>query len=208
MKVIVFGATGTVGIEILNQALEKGYHVTAFVRHPVKIENLRHKNLSVYKGDVTNLNDVVKAIQNHDAVFCVLGDGNVGKIRAIGTKNIVDAMNKTKVNRLICQSTLGIGESYGNLNFIWKHIMFGMLLKKAFQDHQLQEQYILSSNLDYTIVRPSALTDGAIKNGYKIGFDGKYKKLNLKIARANVADFMLRQLQSDEYVKEAVSISN
>lgn len=117
-------------------------------------------------------------------------------------------MNSLAVRKLICLSTLGMGESYGNLNFIWKHIMFGMLLKRAFNDHKLQEEYIRNSNLDFTIVRPSALTGGAITDGYKIDFDGKYKKLKLKISRADVADFMLRQLHSDNYVRKAVSISN
>ncbi|MFT2007494.1 SDR family oxidoreductase [Pontibacter sp. 13R65] len=208
MKAIIFGATGTVGIEIVKQALVKGYEVTAFVRDPEKIRNLQHAHLSIRKGDVMNLSEVENAVQNHDVVLCALGDGKVGKVRALGTRNIIDAMNKAGLKRLICQSTLGMGESYGNLNFIWKHIMFGMLLKKAFQDHQLQEQYILRSNLDYTIVRPSALTDGVITNGYKIGFDGDFKKLNLKIARADVAEFMLRQLQTNEFQKKAVSISN
>jgi putative NADH-flavin reductase len=155
-----------------------------------------------------NQREVENAIQNHDAVLCALGDGKAGKVRALGTRNIIDAMNKAGIERLICQSTLGIGESNGNLNFIWKHIIFGMLLKKAFQDHQLQEKYILNSRLNYTIVRPSALTDGTFTDGYKIGFDGKFKKLNLKISRADVADFMLRQLKTDGYSKKAVSISN
>ena len=208
MKVIIFGATGTVGVEIVKQALEKGHVVTAFVRHPEKMAKLQHANLTVFKGDVLNLSDVENAVKNHDAVLCVLGDGRAGKIRALGTRNIIDAMKKTGIKRLICQSTLGIGESYGNLNFIWKHVMFGMLLKKAFQDHQLQEQHILNSGLDYTIVRPSSLTDGTVTKGFKIGFDGEYKKLNLKISRADVADFILSQLQTNGYIKKAVSISN
>ncbi len=208
MKLIIFGATGTVGIEIVKQALNKGYAVTAFVRNPEKISTIKHANLSVVKGDVLNPGEVEKAMQNHDAVLCALGDGRAGKIRAVGTKNIIDAMNKTRLKRLICQTTLGMGESYENLNFIWKHIMFGMLLKKAFQDHEVQEQYILNSNLDYTIVRPSALTNGEVTKGFNIGFNGAYKKLNLKISRADVADFMLCQLQTDGYVKKAVSISN
>ena len=86
--------------------------------------------------------------------------------------------------------------------------MFGMLLKKAFRDHQLQEQYVLNSGLDYTLVRPSALTDGATTREYKVGFDGNYKKLSLKISRSDVADFMLRQLTEDNNMKRAVSISN
>lgn len=147
-------------------------------------------------------------MKNHDAIFCALGDGRTGKVRASGTLNIIHAMNSLAVRKLICLSTLGMGESYGNLNFIWKHIMFGMLLKRAFNDHKLQEEYIRNSNLDFTIVRPSALTGGAITDGYKIDFDGKYKKLKLKISRADVADFMLRQLHSDNYVRKAVSISN
>ena len=208
MKVIIFGATGTVGVEIVKQALKKGYEVTAFVRNPEKVQNLNHGNLTICKGNVLNLNEVENSIHNHDAVLCALGDGKAGKIRALGTRNIVAAMNKAGIKRLICQTTLGMGESYGNLNFIWKHIMFGMLLKKAFHDHQLQEQYILHSHIDYTIVRPSALTNVTITGEYKIGFDGAFKKLNLKISRADVADFMLSQLQTDGYIKKAVSISN
>src|SRR5687767_413843 len=119
MKVIIFGATGTVGIEIVKQALKKGYEVTAFVRNPEKLPNLNHTNLTICKGDVLNLSEVENAVQNHDVVLCALGDGNVGKIRRLGTKNIIDAMNKAGLKRLICQTTLGMGESYGNLNFIW-----------------------------------------------------------------------------------------
>lgn len=208
MNLIIFGATGTVGKEIVKQALEKGYNATAFVRNLQKNQIAHHQNLTIYKGDVLNQPDVENALKNQDIVLCALGDGKAGKIRALGTKNIIEAMNKTGKTRLICQTTLGMGKSYGNLNFIWKHIMFGILLKKAFQDHQLQEQYILNSNLDYTLVRPSALTDGVVTNQYKKGFDGNFKKLNLKISRADVADFMLQQIESNQYSKKAVSISN
>lgn len=208
MKVILFGATGTVGREIVKLALKNGHEVTAFVRNPEKMQNINHPNLIIHKGDVLNVTDLENALQNQEAVLCALGDGKIGKIRANGTKNIIDAMNKTGLKRLICQTTLGMGESYENLNFIWKHIIFGILLKKAFLDHQLQEEYILNSNLNYTIVRPSALIDGEITNTYKIGFDRTYKKLKLKIARIAVADFMIRQLQTNEYLKKAVSISD
>jgi putative NADH-flavin reductase len=208
MKIIIFGASGTVGIEIVKQALEQGYVVTAFVRNPEKMKSINHANLEIFKGDVLNMQDVDAAVKNQDAVFCALGDGRIGKVRFSGTKNIIDAMRKSGVKRLVCQTTLGMGESYGNLNFLWKHIMFGMLLKRAFKDHQLQEEYVVASNLDYTLVRPSALTSGNIKNNYRIGFDGTERKLSLEISRAEVADFMLGQLKSGKYLKKAVSISN
>lgn len=208
MKLIIFGATGTVGVQLLKQALQQGYEVTAFARNPEKLSSLPQANLKIFKGDILNPKDSEDAVHNHDAVLCALGDGNKGKIRATGTKNIITAMQRKGIRRLVCQTTMGLGESQGNLNFFWKHIMFGLLLKKAFQDHQLQEQYLLASNLDYTIVRPSAFTDGEVTRNYKIGFDGNYKKLSLKISRADVADFMLQQLANKEYLKSAVSISN
>ena len=208
MKLIIFGATGTVGIQLLKQALQQGYEVTAFTRSPEKLESLSQTNLRIFKGDLLNPKDVESAMQNHGAVLCAIGDGNKGNVRATGTKNIITAMQRKGIKRLICQTTLGLGESQGNLNFFWKHIMFGLLLKKAFQDHQLQEHYLVDSNLEFTIVRPSAFTDGEVTRTYKIGFDGNYKKLSLKISRADVADFMLQQLGNQAYLKAAVSISN
>ena len=208
MKLIVFGATGTVGIHLLKQALHQGHDVTAFARNPEKLNSLSRGNLKIFKGDILSSKDAEDSMHNQDAVLCALGDGNKGIIRATGTKNIITAMQRKGIRRLICQTTMGLGESQGNLNFFWKHIMFGLLLKKAFQDHQLQEQYLLDSNLDFTIVRPSAFTDGEVTRKYKIGFDGNYKKLSLRISRADVADFMLQQLANKEYLKSAVSISN
>lgn len=208
MQIIIFGATGSLGSHIARQALEKGYVVTAFTRNPEKLQGLNHPNLTTIQGDVHNLADIEKAIKGKDAVLCALGDGSKGKVRAAGTLNIIEAMAKWGVKRLICQSTLGIGDSWNNLNFFWKHAMFGFLLKKAFIDHELQEKYIFSSKLDYTIVRSSAFTNGDLTQQYKVGFNDKFKNLALKIARADVADFMLQQLTSGEFSGKSVSISN
>jgi len=208
MNIILFGATGSVGKQIIKQILEEGHSVTAFTRSPEKLIAFSSTALTVVKGDILNKRDVESAVLNHDVVLCTIGDGNKGTVRATGTRNIIESMQKYHIKRLICQTTLGLGESRGNLNFVWKHIMFGLLLKKAFKDHQLQEQLVFDSNLDYTIVRPSAFTDGQITRNYKIGFDGSFKKLSLKISRADVADFMLQRVSSKEYLKQAVSISN
>ncbi|SFJ88064.1 NAD(P)-dependent oxidoreductase [Myroides guanonis] len=208
MKIVVFGATGTVGLEIVKQALERGYEVTAFARDPEKLSELRKSNLLIHKGDVLNSKDVEDSIARHDAVICSLGDGRIGKIRAKGTLNIIQSMDRLNIKRFICLSTLGVGDSYENLNFIWKHIMFGFFLKSAFKDHKLQEHYIFKSSLIFTIVRPSALINGAITNDFKIGFDGKFKDLNLKISKEDVANFLLEQLHKEDYLMQAVSISN
>lgn len=208
MKLLIFGATGSVGRELVKQALAQHHVVIAFVRNPLSLAEVTHPNLHLVKGDVLRLAEVEKAVYGQDAVLCAIGDGKKGVVRAPGTKNIIQSMTRAQVNRFICQTTLGMGESYGNLNFFWRHIMFGFLLKKAFLDHQLQEQYIQDSPLNYTIVRPGALVDGEATNKYQYAFDGTHKNLSLKITKADVAAFMLQQLSQVAYQHQAVSISN
>lgn len=113
MKIIVFGATGTVGIEIVKQSLTNGHEVTAFVRNAEKLSSFKHENLKIVQGDVLNAADVKHALQDQEVVLCALGDGSKGKVRAAGTENIIRAMHCAGVRRLICQSTLGAGDSYG-----------------------------------------------------------------------------------------------
>ncbi|MGK9117306.1 NAD(P)-dependent oxidoreductase [Olivibacter jilunii] len=208
MNLIVFGSTGSIGTLIVKQALREGHRVTAFTRSPEKLQAPASPLLHIFKGDLTDKTAIQEAVKNQEAVLCAIGDGNKGSIRAIGTKNIIDAMKQEGIKRLICETTLGLGDSAGNLNFFWKYVMFGMLLKKAFKDHQLQEQHLVGSDLDYTIVRPSAFTAGERTDRYKIDFDSKAKGLSLKISRADVAGFMLKQVTSNEYIRKAVSISN
>ena len=208
MRIIIFGATGSLGSHVVKQALSKGFSVKAFTRNPEKLKEMKNASLTIIQGDVFKLDDVENAIKGADAVLCALGDGTKGTVRSAGTKNIVKAMQKSGVNRLICQTTLGVGDSWNNLNFFWKHIMFGFLLKKAFQDHSLQEDYINNSNLDFTIVRPSAFTNEPATHTFKIGFNAQAKNLRLKISREDVAHFMVKQLASETFIKKTVNISN
>lgn len=169
---------------------------------------MKNPQLSIIQGDVHSIKDVENAINGVDAVLCSLGDGAKGKVRALGTQNIVEAMEKYGVKRLICQTTLGLGDSWHNLNFFWKYIMFGFLLMKAFKDHKLQEEYIRESHLDYTIVRPSAFTNGPSTRAFKVDFNAQEKNLSLKIPREDIAYFMIEQLNSDKFIKRTVGISN
>ncbi len=208
MQLTIFGASGSLGRIILQKAIEQGFQVTAFTRDAQKFSSLKHDNLQVLEGDVQQLTDVVRAVRGSDAVICALGDGAKGLVRATGTAHIIQAMRQQGCKRLVCQTTLGMGETWNNLNFFWKKIMFGWLLKKAFEDHRLQEEYIRKSELDYTIVRPSAFSKGPATQTYKIDFSPKEKQLKLKISREDVAEFMLKQLFSNQYLHRAVSISH
>lgn len=209
MKVIVFGATGTIGKHLIEQALNEGHQVTAFCRDGQKLNEFKHARLSIVEGDVLNQTDVTQRIKDQEVVFVALGSGKKrkGTVRSVGTQNIIEAMKANGVKRLICQSTLGAGKSQGNLNFFWKHIMFGWYLKNVFQDHELQEQYVMQSDLDWTIARPGAFSDGAHTGNYRHGFPTNDRSVKLKISRADVADFLLTLVPTESYLHQTPGLS-
>ncbi|MDQ7069532.1 MAG: SDR family oxidoreductase [Rhodobacterales bacterium] len=208
MRITIFGATGTLGRVIVQQALAKGHDVTAFSRSDGALDhNMAH--LNIVKGDVLDGAAVSAAIADADAVICALGAGRNGKLRANGTANILAGMTAQGVKRIICLSSLGVGDSAKNLNFFWKYIMFGLLLRPAFADHVAQEKLLRASNSDWTIVRPAAFTDGPLTGDFHHGFAAPTRlKLALKISRADVAHFMLGQLGSDHYLRKSPSLSS
>ncbi|MFD0365321.1 NAD(P)-dependent oxidoreductase [Nocardia sp. GCM10030253] len=207
MKIAVFGATSTVGRQVVEQALAQGHEVTAFTRSAAGVGQ-QHERLHIIEGDVLDTASVERAVVGQDAVLISLGAGRKGVIRAGGTRAVIEAMNRTGVKRLIAQTTLGVGDSRGNLNFLWKYVMFGMLLRQAYADHVQQEEYVRASDLDWTIVRPSAFTDGPRTGSYRRGFPSDETGLALKIARADIAEFMLEQLTDTSYLRQAPGISN
>lgn len=208
MKLVIFGSTGSIGSHVVKQALEAGHTVTAFVRKPDKL-NLQHPDLSLFTGDVMNPALVEEAVIGHEAAICILGSGKKlsGNVRSQGTKNVIQALEKAGVKRFICQSTMGTGESWGNLNFYWKYIMFGFILRKVFADHQIQEKYVRQSDLDWTIIRPAAFIDGDRTGKYRHGFPGSDRTSTLTISRPDVADFILKQLSDNTYLGKAASLS-
>ena len=206
MKIVIFGATGNIGQQVVNKALEQGHAVTAFARHAEKVR-IQHQNLSIAIGDVMDPSSVEKAITGQEAVLVSIGAGRKGQVRSAGTRNIINAMKKVGVSRLICQSSLGVGDSRANLNAFWKYIMFGLLLRPAYADHTLQENYVRHSNLDWTIVRPGAFIDGEYTGQYRHGFASTDKTTKLKISRNDVADFMLKQLFDMRYLHQSPGLS-
>ena len=206
-KVIVFGATGGTGQELVTQALKENYEVTAFVRSPQKLKTA-HKNLQVITGDVLNYNDVLNAIENQDVIFCNLGmpASDKSTLRTSGTTNILKAMEAKKIKRFICQTSLGFGDSKEVLPWHMKYIIVPFILKNAFKDHEMQESVIEKSNTEWTIVRPGNMTNGKITKFYKYGFESS-EKIKLKISRADVANFMLNQIDNIQYLRRKVGIS-
>ena len=209
MNVIVFGATGTVGRLAVSELLAAGHAVTAFARHPEKLE-LDHPQLSLHAGDALNAADVSAAVKGQNAVLVVLGAGasRRSRIRSEGTLNVIRAMQAHGPRRLVVQSTLGARDSWGTLNFWWKRVMFGLLLAPVFRDHELQERLVEASGLDWTIVRPGAFTDAPTRRPVIEDVAATANGLDLKIRRSDLARFLSRQVAERTYLHRAVGLSS
>ncbi len=208
MKLVIFGSTAGTGRELLEQALEEGHDVSAFARAPEKIADLEYPNLRVIQGDVLDSAAVAEAVAGLEAVFCTIGTGaQRTTLREEATRNIVQAMEGAGVRRLICQSSLGVGDSRANLGFFTKHVIVGLFLRHAFADQERQEAVIKQSSLKWTIVRPPHLKDTPRTGVYRHGFAPTDRDIKGQISRADVADFMLKQLTDDSYVGRTPGVS-
>jgi putative NADH-flavin reductase len=207
MNVIVFGSTGGTGRHLVDLALAQGHTVTAFARNPAALA-LGHAKLRVVQGDVMDASAVEGAVRGHQAVLSAIGAGaKRSTVRAEGTRNIVRGMEKAGVRRLVSQSSIGVGDSRGNLTFLLTYVIGPLFLRHAFSDHEVQERYIRESRLDWIIVRPGNLTNGARTGLYRHGFPVTDRTTKLKISRADVADFMLKQLTDDTYLHKTAGVS-
>jgi len=209
-RVMIIGATGGTGRQLVQQALEQGHQVTAFVRDPSRLK-IEHANLRVAKGDVLDYASVEAAMRGQSAVLSALGHKRFfypNKIQSDGMRNILRAMKACDVPRLICETALGIGNSVGRLGL--PHTFFIMPLILAFYmwDKLRQEELIAASDRDWVIVRPGVLTNGEATGSYRHGPKVGSYLWPVRISRADVADFMLKQLNDDEYVGAAPGLGN
>ena len=205
VNVAVFGATGGTGIELVRQALERGYAVTAFVRDPEPLADAGD-SLTIVTGDIHDLADVARCVRGQDAVLCALGARDLQKtmIRAAGTVNIIHAMKQEGVRRLIVVSAMGIGASWNSLS-LFNRLFFATVLRSARADHEAQEAAVTASGLDWTIVRPSGLVNTPGTGVYDVG--ESIRARTSRIPRADVARLILDELSERALIHKAVTIT-
>jgi putative NADH-flavin reductase len=213
MKLLLLGATGYTGQEILKQALEKNIVVTALVRNAKAIA-IKHPNLTVVEGNVLDRNTLSLVLQNQDVVIQALGvggkgDGKPNSFVSDATRLLVSEMQAHNVKRLIALSNVGAGNSISfQPKFFTKIILpyFMKWLKVIIDDKNIMEPIIMNSNLEWTIVRCPNIVDKASKPNITATLDGK--NLKLSITKIDVARFMLQQIEAINFIKQAPSISN
>jgi putative NADH-flavin reductase len=203
MNILIVGATRGIGRQLLEQALASGHAVTALVRNPQRLA-IQHERLRVIKGDILYSDSVARAMAGQDAVCCTIGV-KAPWIRVTvfsqGTKNLLQAMNKTGVKRLICVTGIGAGDSKGHGGFLYDYIFLPLLLKPIYADKDRQETLIKASDVDWTIVRPGFLTNGPLTKNYRT-LTNMTGVTAGRIARADIAHFILEELESKQYLRQ------
>jgi putative NADH-flavin reductase len=199
MKVLVIGASGPLGREIVKTTLARGHHVTAFVRRTLDIE---HPNLTVAIGDVMDSDTLNAPMAGQEAVVCSLGIAPTLKrvdIFSVGTSHIVRAMTRHNARRLICVTGIGAGTSKGHGGFLYNKIVQPFLLKTIYEDKTRQEELIRYCNRDWVVVRPAVLTNGPARGRYAMLKEVRGVQTTT-VSRADVAAFCADQLVSNKFL--------
>jgi putative NADH-flavin reductase len=208
LKILVFGATGPTGKQVVTQAFSQGHTVTAFVRKP-ELLPIVDPRLRLIVGDTTlDASTIAEAIRGQDFVVSALGRSKTLKsenLMARSMRLIVPAMEQHGVRRFIIMSAFGVGESHTEAPLI-PRIIYRLLLKDIFADKKAAEDRVRLSRLDWTIVYPVMLTDGPLTGNYRVGLRLELKGMP-KISRADVAHFMLAEASTRAFVHKVPVIS-
>lgn len=203
MKLIVFGATGGVGQQFVQQALEKGHEITAFVRTPSKVTV---DGINIIQGNAFNKDEVAAAIAGHDAVVTCLGSTegpekhtSIEKM----TRNIADGMEQHGVRRVLYCASAGVDKELPGI--MGKMVM--KMLEKPLKDHRNALDYLLSKDVVYTIARPMGLKNNQLEVNYTEVFDGPPAGAST-IPRASVAHFLVKALEDRKYENASVGLAS
>ena len=210
MKLVIFGATGGTGSQLLKQALSRGHRVTAFVRNPAKL-NLTADALSVVKGDVLDRQSVATAIRSDDqAVLSALGSMTLGYTNVVsrGTKNILAAMTGFGVRRFVCMSAAGFHDDAddGTSMRLVKSIL-ERIFKEPYADLERMETIVRGSDAEWTIVLPSRLTNQPSNGTWRREIDRGVRN-GWSVSRSSVADCMLDLLEDPATFHHDVYVSD
>ena len=205
MKIVVFGASSRTGRLIVEGALTRGHHVTAFVRAPDELGALRDR-VQIVRGDVLDGGAVSDAVDGQEATLVALGDGGA-QVAAGGTLNVVRSMQRYGVRRLVVLSSASVAppDEPGHPGLLSRLRDPGSR-NRAFAELRRMEISVRQSELDWTLVRAAHLVDGQATGEYRAepGYSPPGGK---RISRADVAAFMLDELERRDNVAHALAVA-
>lgn len=208
-KILVLGATGGTGRQVVSLALQQGHSVTVLVRSPQRL-TVTHDRLRVLTGSIPEDGPALAtAVHAQDVVISTLGVGNSlksGGLIARSVPAIVRAMENEGVRRLIFTSAYGVGDTRKDVPLL-PRILMRLLLHDLYTDKEAGEKELRRSSLDWTLVYPVTLTNAPGTGRYRVG-----ERLTLqglpRVSRADVAAFILTQIEDRTYLRKGVLISS
>jgi putative NADH-flavin reductase len=207
MNLVIFGASGGTGQHLVQQALAQGHTVTAFARRPESILAAPSPGLTVIQGDVHDAAAVSAVIAGNDAVLSGLGARSLGRsdVLEVGVRNILAGMAAHRVRRIIVLGASGAAadaaQHQGAGTRLLLKLISATILREPFRSQREQEGRLEASATDYTIVRPPRLLNGPFTGHCRVQEDG-LPPGGVTINRADVADFMLRQLTDTAWIRK------
>ena len=210
MRVLIIGASKGIGLETTRQALDAGHKVRALARSATAIA-ISNPSLEKMRGDALKTEDVETALVGVDVVIQTLGVGLGDLFRPVhlfsdATRVLIQEMKIQSVKRLICVTGFGAGDSRASISCL-QRLPFQIVFGRAYDDKSLQEQLIKESELDWTIARPGVLTNGPQTGNYQI-LSKATQWRNGIISRADVAEFLVRQIGDQTYIRKSPVLIN
>lgn len=209
MKLVIFGATGTAGLQLVKQALQQQYNVTAYGRNIHLLIELQeqHPNLKLVKAGLFDTGEINDALKGANGVLSAIGgDLQEGDdTRSLGIKYITQGMLKQKVNNIIAIGGIGCLQATPEL-MVYETESFPEEYKAVTREHLKALSYLQQSNVNYTFVCPPTITTKEATGEYEIKTD--YPTSKFSITASDLAAYMLKQVLVTTTTKYKVGISN
>jgi putative NADH-flavin reductase len=207
LRILVLGASGRTGRLVVEQALGHGHEVVALVRDAARLV-VSDPRLTVIVGEVTVAADVAKAVDGCDAVISALGAGPVRPVHVYsdGVANAIRAMSARGIRRLVVVTAQSVGARPEEMSLKARAMHALPSSRQVYEDMERMEGDVMLSDLDWTIVRPAALTDGEQTGHYRV-VEGAVVPEGKRISRADLAALLVKCAESDRYVRGTVSVA-
>ncbi len=208
MKLLVLGATGGTGLELVRQATERGHSVTALVRSPERLGSFRDR-IAIKQGDLLNRAELEPVIKGHDAVLSGFGprvpvskaEAHLLEQFAVG---LTGAMTRAGVRRVVVESVAFL---FRNSILPPAYLLGRLFFPRTVADASAMERIFGESQLDWTMVRPPGLTEKPFTGRYRVR-EGRLPLFGFKISRADVADYMIKTVENASSIRKVVGVCN
>jgi uncharacterized protein YbjT (DUF2867 family) len=216
MRILILGATGRTGKLLLEEAVKHGYDINVLVRYESKLK-INSASIKVYRGTPENNEELTAATQGCEAILSTLNISRTSDFPwaplrtpkdflSASMKNIIEAALQLNIKRIIITTAWGVSETKKNIPFWFRWLIDHSNIGYTYRDHELQEDLLKNSGLNYTVVRPVGLTDSLNKKEVMVSINN-LPKPRLTISRQNVARFMTKVLQYELYFKQCPTVS-